>query len=314
MAILSDIFDIYNGIVSSELKISEEKTEDCSIPFLRPSSSWENLVVGYVNPTEISSKFIFPANSLFVSTNGEGSHSYSYVSPFSFIPNSDISVLIPKKVMSLNDKLFYAMCITQNRYKFSYGRKPKGLRLASINLPDATFNWAKKFKIDNYNHFDFSGNNSLHFKINDSVPITELFDISYGNKLNLNAMTITDKDATSVAFVSRTSRNLGIVEYVEPVTGVEPFPPGLITVALGGSILSTSLQPHAFYTAQNIVVLRPKKEMSIPEKLFFCMCIEHNKFKYTAFGREANITFKSLMIPKTIPSDIINFSIEKYYI
>lgn len=314
MALLSDIFHIHNGIVSTDVKISEERNEDFTVPFLRPSSSWENLVVGYVNVSDVSPKYVFPPDTLFVSTNGEGSHSYSYVSPSPFVPNSDISVLIPKKEMSLNEKLFYALCITQNRYKFSYGRKPKGLRLANIFLPDAPFKWAKTFKIDSYQHFDFSGDATKLYKIQESVPITELFDISYGNKLNLNSMAITDKNSNSVAFVSRTSRNLGIVEYVEPIPGLEPFPAGLITVALGGSILSTSLQPHEFYTAQNIVVLKPKKEMTIPEKLFYCMCIEHNKFKYTAFGREANITFKTLLIPRNFPSEIRKFSIEKFYI
>jgi hypothetical protein len=37
--------------------------------------------------------------------------------------------------MTLQEKLFYSACITKNRYKFSYGRKPKGDRLKQILLP-----------------------------------------------------------------------------------------------------------------------------------------------------------------------------------
>ncbi len=37
--------------------------------------------------------------------------------------------------MTLREKLFYAMCISRNRFKFSYGRKPKGEKLERIMLP-----------------------------------------------------------------------------------------------------------------------------------------------------------------------------------
>ena len=83
-------------------------------------------------------KHVYSIGSLFVSTNGEGSHSYSYVSIEDFVPNSDVSVLIPKSEMSIELKLYYAKCITQNRYLFSYGRKPKGKRLAGLLLPKPT--------------------------------------------------------------------------------------------------------------------------------------------------------------------------------
>ena len=50
------------------------------------------------------------------------------------VPNSDVSVLIPKIDMSIEEKMYYAVCITNNRYRFSYGRKPKGKRLKSLLL------------------------------------------------------------------------------------------------------------------------------------------------------------------------------------
>jgi hypothetical protein len=52
-----------------------------------------------------------------------------------FAPNSDVVALIPKAPMTLAEKVFYAVAITQNRFKFSYGRKPKGERLGQILLP-----------------------------------------------------------------------------------------------------------------------------------------------------------------------------------
>jgi hypothetical protein len=84
----------------------------------------------------IDKSHVFPKDTLYVSTDGQGSHSFAYVSVFEFVPNSNVSVLIPKREMSLQEKLYYAQCITKNRYKFSYGRKPKGARLKAIMLPE----------------------------------------------------------------------------------------------------------------------------------------------------------------------------------
>ncbi|MBU0459349.1 MAG: restriction endonuclease subunit S [Nanoarchaeota archaeon] len=46
------------------------------------------------------------------------------------------------------------------------------------------------------------------------------------------------------------------------------------------------------------------------EKLFYCKCIEMNRFKYSAFGREANRTLKYLKVPKEIPNWIYETKIE----
>ena len=86
--------------------------------------------------------------------------------------------------------------------------------------------------------------------------------------------------------------------FVEKVPGVEPLAAGLITVALGGAALSSFVQPHPFYTAQNIDVLKPRMKMSLDTKLYYCLCIEANRFRYSTYGREANRTLKNLMVPK----------------
>ena len=39
--------------------------------------------------------------------------------------------------MCLREKLAFALHITANRFRFSYGRKPKGDRLKSVLLPSA---------------------------------------------------------------------------------------------------------------------------------------------------------------------------------
>jgi hypothetical protein len=132
---LNTIFNVYNGLASSQVEVKEDVELETDIRYIRPSQSYAGSVAGYVDFIQIDDKYIFPDNTIYVSTDGQGSHSYSYVSSFNFVPNSNVSVLIPKDEMTLQEKLYYSICITANRFKFSYGRKPKGNRLKDILIP-----------------------------------------------------------------------------------------------------------------------------------------------------------------------------------
>lgn len=127
--------------------------------------------------------------------------------------------------------------------------------------------------------------------------LNELFDVAYGNKLDFNKMKQASRRDGGINFVGRSSQNHGVTGAVAPI-GIAPYGAGLITVALGGTkLLCSFVQEHPFYTAQNVAVLKPKKAMSFAEKLFICVSIRHNRFKYSAFGREANRTLRELLVP-----------------
>lgn len=132
---LDELFQMVNGIPSGNVYRCPYPEGESWIPYLRPSYRQETSVDAYVSRQLIPREKIFPAGTLYVSTDGQGSHTFSYVSAFSFVPNSNVTVLLPKGEMSLAEKLYYAQCITGNRYKFSYGRKPKGYRLGMLLLP-----------------------------------------------------------------------------------------------------------------------------------------------------------------------------------
>jgi hypothetical protein len=127
------------------------------------------------------------------------------------------------------------------------------------------------------------------------VPAQEVFDIEYGNKLDANKLTFVPQ---GMNFVSRSSKNLGIVGRVEIVPAAKIFEAGLITVTLGGTyLLSAFVQPEPFYTAQNIKVLRPVAPMDNSEKTYYCECFRANRFRYSTHGREANRSFDSILLP-----------------
>jgi hypothetical protein len=306
---IDELFEVKNGIASSEVKVLLRKETGC-IPFIRPASTQQRTLAGWVKRDDMELSNIYPVGSLFVSTNGEGSHSYSYVSNFEFVPNSDVSVLIPKnKTMTLQEKIYYARCITLNRLRFSYGRKPKGARLKSVELPDVLSEWVSAFDMSTvrFSKLDYLKNLSsvappnAPSKISDIiVPVSELFTIVYGTNLEMVRM---NQCANGINFVSRTFKNNGVAAKVALVSGIEPACGGVLSVACGGSVLETFVQLEPFYSGRDLFFLKPKEPMCAEELLFYATCIRANKYRYS-YGRQANKTLKDIKVParQSIPS------------
>ncbi len=129
-----------------------------------------------------------------------------------------------------------------------------------------------------------------------TVPLSEVFDIVYGSQLDLNKLEVDSKNG--VNFISRSRENLGVFTKIKKIANKTLFTKGSITVTLGGSyLLSSFVQKEDFYTAQNIKVLTPKQPLTSLQKKFYCYAIEHNRFRYTSHGREANKTLNDLLVP-----------------
>jgi len=131
--------------------------------------------------------------------------------------------------------------------------------------------------------------------------VSDLFFVEYGHSLSLNALQQTDPEQGH-AYVSRTARNNGVAAYIERPPGLQPAEAGLLTVCLRSRnyTLATFVQPRPFFCGYHIHVLRPKREMTLQEKLWWAECITANRYRYN-FGRQANRTLASLILPDTIP-------------
>ncbi len=145
---LDTLFVTVNGIASSVVERHPIRLDKSYVPYICPSYRQETSIDGFVSRDKIAETFIFPKDTLYVSTDGQGSHTYAYVSVSEFVPNSNVSVLLPKRKMGLQEKLYYANCITHNRYKFAYARKPKGDRLKSIILPEYPPDFVVNYKFE----------------------------------------------------------------------------------------------------------------------------------------------------------------------
>lgn len=124
-------------------------------------------------------------------------------------------------------------------------------------------------------------------------PVKNLFNVVYGVNLELNKMEL---DPNGINFVSRTAKNNGVSAKVKKIDKIIPIPSGMITVAGGGSVMESFLQPEPFYSGRDLYYLKPKIELSDQEKIYYCVCLRANKYRFN-YGRQANRTLKDVLIP-----------------
>jgi hypothetical protein len=138
------------------------------------------------------------------------------------------------------------------------------------------------------------------------MRVSELFTLHQGNSFELINMEVDRR--SEINFVARTGENNGVTAKIKAVDTIPPFPAGYITVALGGSVLSSFVQYKPFYTGFHVMALEPKKKMRLEEKLFYCHCIKMNAYRYR-YGRQANKTLKDIKLPE-LPDWIKKYTID----
>jgi len=142
------------------------------------------------------------------------------------------------------------------------------------------------------------------------IKLSKLFEIKYWVNLELNALNKVDM---WINFVSRTMRNNWVSAIVEKIDWIEAIKDWTITVSAWWSVLEAFLQPKNYYSWRDLFYLTPKIELSEREKIFYCICIRSNKFKYS-YWRQANTTLKDLLIPskEEIPYWVYTANIPNY--
>lgn len=139
--------------------------------------------------------------------------------------------------------------------------------------------------------------------------LDQVFDLRYGHSLELNSLTQV-LPPNGINFASRAMGNNGITARV--ISDVEPGKAGEITVALGGNgVLSSFVQPEPFVCGRDVMILSPKNpKMSLAEKLWWCRCIWENRYRFS-YGRQANRTLGSLLVPSDVPSWVASAQVPK---
>ena len=319
---LSDLFEINNGYASSNVELIN-KSED-TIYYIRPSKTYSGTIAGYVDKTEVPKRYIFPEETIYVSTDGEGSHTYTYVSNFEFVPNSNVVALIPKKEMTLREKQFYALCITKNRWKFSYGRKPKGDRLADIILPTEIPDWIYEIKEPDLSPYKEQINkylrnkkgkltvssDELYYLINSGLfdnnkpfksgeimktdnwkefKLSDLFELTRGKRLKSE-----DREPGTVPYYSASDSNNGLTDKISNPLFTE-------SDALIYTTFGDCYYVEGEFTASDEVTILKNDNINKYSGLFLSVVLSQDKFRW-AFGRKAfmeRIKQLSIRLPAT---------------
>ena len=139
------------------------------------------------------------------------------------------------------------------------------------------------------------------------MKLNELFDVEYPKTLVFSDMVL---KKNGINFVSSQDKNNGVVAKVEVCENVKKYPAGVITVPLKGSVLMAHVQPEPCYVAHQIAVLIPKKPMTKQEKLYYCLCIQKNAYRFN-YGRQADKTLKSIELVNEMPAWVNQMNIKK---
>lgn len=319
---LFELFKPTNGVPVNTVSFIDSNNRD-SIIYLRPSKTYKGTIKGYIDKLKVDDKFIFTNETIFVSTNGQGSHTYAYVSTFDFVPNSDVVVLEPLEKMSIEHKLFYAYCITKNRYKYSYGRKPKGSRLFNLLLPskEEIPEWLNKFaglrhEIEMQINDSFSENDTRLIKTTSDISkhlikISDLFDHKNGIASSIVKRYKTNKNDDFIPYIrpSKTqSTSIDAYVNINEIKDSYIFPKGTLYVSSDGQgshtyayVSTTSFVPNS-----NVIVLLPKRDMTIKEKIFYAYCITKNRYKFSYGRKPKGDRFFNINIPEHPPKYINN--------
>ena len=313
------LFTPIAGIASSQVN-RHAKTNNFDVPYVRPSKTQNGSIDAYVDKRVIPSDKVFPKNTLYVSTDGQGSHTYSYVSVFEFVPNSNVTVLIPKREMSIEEKLYYAQCITQNRYKFSYGRKPKGKRLEQILVPDTIpssipQSFVRGKGVDLIKENSFPANSYTCPQSSCTVPLKKLFIIKNGISSAKVVKGKTREDGNWIPYLRPSYRQeTSIDAFVNKnmVPSEKVFPKGTLYVSTDGqgSHTYSYVSTFEFVPNSNVSVLIPKRTMSLQEKLYYAQCITNNRYKFSYGRKPKGDRLATILIPEYPPQYVTGYTID----
>jgi len=274
--LVSELFDIKYGI-NLELDSLEQSDDADAINFVARTAE-NNGIVARVK--RIPGKEPQPAGIL--TCAGGGSVLSTFVQDKPFYSGRDLYLLIPKKEMSLEEKLFYCHVIKMNAYRYSYGRQANKT-LKNINLPPLP-DWLKKYKIDyspintqiKHKELPFDTTSWQSFKLSD------LFDISGTKTTKLDELE--SYGSGKYPYVTTQATNNGVAGFYNYFT--EKGNVLVIDSAVAGFC---SYQAFNFSASDHVEKLTPKFRLNSYIGAYLATIINKERYRYS-YGRKFNQT------------------------
>jgi hypothetical protein len=217
-----------------------------------------------------------------VALGGQGGAGVAFLQPFPFYCGRDVMILTAKGKMTDQEKLWWAICITANHYRFGFGRQAnKSLPTLVLPSENKIPNWVNEANLEPFG--------SAQDAVSKSVPkalkteawsafrYDALFDIKKGQRLTKETMKIGD-----TPFIGAIDANNGQRQRVSAKPNHEG---NTITVTYNGSVAEAFYQPVPYRASDDVNVLYPKFPLNKYVGMFLCVLIRREKFRYN-YGRK----------------------------
>jgi hypothetical protein len=223
----------------------------------------------------------------------------TFVQPEPFVCGRDVMILTAKnQAMSIPEKLWWARCIWENRYRFSYGRQANRT-LGSLLVPSEVPAWVNACELPSHDGLAKAASNA--------VPLTDptgpewrdfalqdLFEVKKGRRV-----TKADRSPGATRFVGASEKNNGITDLAD----LEPiFSAGTLTVVYNGnSVGNAFFQDQPYFACDDVNVLVPKIPMSRWVQLFIATIIRHGRSRFSYGYKWTLARMKTTLV--RLPSD-----------
>lgn len=225
----------------------------------------------------------YPAGLITVALGGSRLLS-SYVQQRPFYTAQNVAVLRPKRgTMSLNERLFYVMCIRRNAFRYSAFGREANRTLATIEVPNELPDWVESSKIPTHAGLRAATDKPITLTDPDDwhdFPLDQLFLLKKGKRV-----TKANRLPGKTRFISATDSNNGISDWndLDPI-----FPENSITVPYDGSIGYAFFQPEPYFALDSVNALIPRQSISVWQGLFLVTAIRFEKWRFS-YGYKWNL-------------------------
>lgn len=280
---LGDLFTPKYG-VNLELTNCTLSTSPDAINFVARTSE-NNGVVARVEIIE----GIKPQKAGSITCAGGGSVLSTFVQTKDFYSGRDLYLLIPNEEISLEAKLFCCTVITQNKYRYNYGRQAnKTLKELLLKLPavDNKPDWDYMEKyIKELRHKPIT--TSVSYKVSPApLQVSKWEEYQLGDLFNIEK----GKRLTKADMIEGTDNYLGAIDnnngVRQKILAERLWKPNCITVNYNGSVGEAFYQSDPFWASDDVNVLYPNGwELNKYIGLFIATIIKAERPKYN-YGRK----------------------------
>lgn len=216
----------------------------------------------------------------------------------------DISILVPKSNMTLEELLNISAQINLEKWRFNYGRKLSSTRLKKMEIqwPIET---TKNVNLNINSRFPnrTEKKDCKHISSFKMIPVMKFFEIDRGDFHALDRL-----DPGDLPTISRISLNNGVTGFFELPDGAKIYNKGTITISTVSG--DAFVQLEDFICTDNVLICYPRFVFRDTTLFFIACMINLQKWRFS-YGRQP---YKRIFSKLSIPLPLKDGNLDEDYI